>query len=309
MTFKNVVLKNFTSHIRRYLAFFFCSSFTIMIFFIYSTILFNESFMEQANKDGFYSLVYMSIVAVFLFSVFFINYAHGSFVKSRNSELALFMTLGLTKKNISRIVLMENMIILLSSMILGMLSGALFSRLFFMIISELIGEAPIEYELKALSFLVTLLVFLLIYGTAVLTSRRRILKLSIVKLMKSRKEGYHGKVRLLTAAIALVVFLGASVAMLVLMKEEQFSDKLYMYLVYAAAAFPSMYLIISQGWNLYYHYRAKNKKRYYAKILSDSEIEYSFANNRRILFVLSILSAMIIFFVASPISLYSLADR
>ena len=309
MTFKNVVLKNFTSHIRRYLAFFFCSSFTIMIFFIYSTILFNESFMEQANKDGFYSLVYMSIVAVFLFSVFFINYAHSSFVKSRNSEFALFMTLGLTKKNISRIVLMENMIILLSSMILGMLSGALFSRLFFMIISELFGEAPIEYELKALSFLVTLLVFLLIYGTAVLTSRRRILKLSIVKLMKSRKEGYHGKVRLLTAAIALVVFLGASVAMLVLMKEEQFSDKLYMYLIYAAAAFPSMYLIISQGWNLYYHYRAKNKKRYYAKILSDSEIEYSFANNRRILFVLSILSAMIIFFVASPISMYSLADR
>lgn len=309
MTFKNVVIKNFTSHIRRYLAFFFCSSFTIMIFFIYSTILFNKSFMEQADKDGFFSLVYMSIVAVFLFSVFFINYAHSSFVKSRNSEFALFMTLGLTKKNISRIVLMENMMILLSSMIIGMLSGALFSRLFFMIISELIGEAPIKYELNSLSFLVTLLVFLLIYGTAVLTSRRRILKLSIVKLIKSKKEGYHGKVKLLTAAIALVVLLGASVTMLLLMRDTNYSDKLYMYLVYAVAAFPSMYLLISQGWNLYYHYRTKNKKRYYAKILSDSEIEYSFASNRKILFILSILSAMIIFFVASPISLYSLADR
>ena len=309
MTFKNVVIKNFTTHIRKYLAFFFCSSFTIMIFFIYSTMLFNESFMEHAEKVGFFSLVYMSIVAVFLFSVFFINYAHSSFVKSRSSEFALFMTLGLTKKNISRIVLMENMIILLSSMIIGMLSGALFSRLFFMIISKLIGEAPIEYELSYLSFLVTLLVFLLIYGTAVLTSRRNILKLSIVKLMKSRKEGYHGKVRLLTAAIALTVFLGASVAMLFLMRDKNYSDKLYMYLVYAAAAFPSMYLLIAQGWNLYYHYRAKSKKRYYSKILSDNEIEYSFAGNRRILFVLTILSAMIIFFVASPISLYSLADR
>lgn len=309
MTFRNVVIKNFTTHIRRYLAFFFCSSFTIMIFFIYSTILFNQSFMKLANKDGFFSLVYMSIVAVFLFSVFFINYAHSSFVKSRSNEFALFMTLGLTKKNISRIVLLENMIILLSSMVIGMLSGALFSRLFFMIISELIGEAPIRYELNSLSFLGTLLVFLVIYATAVLTSRRRILGLSIIKLMQSRKEGYHGKVRLLTAVIAFIVFLGSSVTMLFLMRDKHFSDKLYMYLVYAAAAFPSMYLLIAQGWNLYYHYRAKNKNRYYGKLLSDSEIEYSFASNRRILFVLSILSAMIIFFVASPISLYSLADR
>jgi putative ABC transport system permease protein len=82
-----------------------------------------------------------------------------------------------------------------------------------------------------------------------------------------------------------------------------------MYLVYAVFAFPSMYFIISQGWNLYYHYRKRNKRRYYDNILSDNEIEYSFAGNKKILFVLSLLSAMIIFFVASPISLFSLSER
>ncbi len=265
--------------------------------------------METAYEKGYFSLVYMSIGSVLIFSAFFINYAHSSFVKSRNSEFALFMTLGLTKKNLSRMILIENAIILLVSMVVGLFSGALFSRLFFMIVRKLIGDAPIEYTLNPLSFLVTLAVFILIYAVAILMSRRIILKLSIMKLLKKKREGSHGKVRLAACVIAIVIFLTASAAMLVMSHGKDFSDKAYMYLVYAVFAFPSMYIIISQGWNLYYHYRKRNKRRYYDNILSDSEIEYSFAGNKKILFVLSLLSAMIIFFVASPISLFSLSER
>lgn len=309
MTFKEVAIKNFTSHIRRYLVYFFCSSFTIMLFFIYTTILFNQSFMDTANEKGYFSLVYMSIGSVLIFSAFFINYAHSSFVKSRSSEFALFMTLGLTKKNLSRMILIENAIILVVSMIVGLFSGALFSRLFFMIVRKLIGDAPIEYTLNPMSFLATLIVFTLIYAVAIYMSRRVILKLSILKLLKKKREGSHGKVRIKASVIVIIIFLTASAAMLVMARGKDFSDKAYMYLVYAVFAFPSMYMIIAQGWNLYYHYRKGNKRRYYNNILSDSEIEYSFAGNKKILFVLSLLSAMIIFFVASPISLFSLSER
>ncbi len=309
MTFKEVAMKNFTSHIRRYLAYFFCSCFTIMLFFIYTTILFNKSFMDTAKDKGYDSLVYMSIGAILVFSAFFITYAHGSFVKSRNGEFALFMTLGLTKKNLSRLIFIENTIILLVSMVVGLLSGTLFSRLFFLILSKLIGDAPIEYELKLLSFLVTFSIFLLIYAVAICMSRRAILKLCIVKLLIKKREGSHGKVSLVTSLLAITVFLGATAAMLILAHGKHFSDQMYLYLVYAVFAFPSMYYIISQGWSLYYHFRKRNKRSYYNHILSDNEMEYSFSGNKKILFVLSLLSAMIIFFVASPISLFSLSER
>lgn len=309
MTFKDVALKNFSSHLRRYLSFFFCSSLTIMVFFIYSTMVFNKSFVDFATKTDFIYMIDMGIVTVFLFSVFFINYAHGAFVKSRSSEFALLMVLGLTKKNIGRMIWIENIIILASSMATGLVTGALFSRLFFLIISRLIEDASLSYHLDYRSFAVTGIVFIIIYVIAITLSRNAVTKFSIVQLLKKPREGLVTKGRAWAGILGIILFLGALILVIVAAQQKDFTDQGYIYVIYGVISFFSLYLILSHVGCLYLKYIRRNKKRYYDHLLSFSEIEYSFTQNKKIIFILSLLSAMILFFVASPFSLLAISKQ
>ncbi|HZK71345.1 MAG TPA: FtsX-like permease family protein, partial [Clostridia bacterium] len=109
MNFNQISFKIFKANLRRYLLFFFCSSFAIMIFFTYSTILTNKDFMNP-NKvnSSISSMLIAPSLGIVLFSVLFIIYAHSSFVKFRKTEFGLFMVLGMTNWDIGRIMLFEN---------------------------------------------------------------------------------------------------------------------------------------------------------------------------------------------------------
>ena len=309
MTFKNVAIKNFTSNLRRYLSFFFCSSFTIMISFIYSTMYFNHSFVEYAKKTEFIYMLYLGLITVIIFSVFFINYAHSAFVKSRSSEFALLMTLGLTRKNIGKMIWIENAIILISSLVCGLLTGAMFSRLFFLVISKLMEGAPLSYYLDYRSFAATGIVFVIIYTIAIILSRYAINKLSIVQLLKKSREGLVTKGRVWVGILGIVLFFGVLALVIIVAQQDNFPDKGYMFLVYAVVAFSSLYLILNHLGSMYLQFIKRNKKRYYSHLLSFSEVEYSFTQNKKIIFILSMLSAMIIFFVASPFGLLSISKQ
>ena len=50
MTFKDIVLKNFKFNVRNYITYFLCTTFSIMLFFIYATMLTNKSVV--GNGDG-----------------------------------------------------------------------------------------------------------------------------------------------------------------------------------------------------------------------------------------------------------------
>ena len=304
MTFRDVAVKNFISHIRRYLSYFFCSCFTIVIFFIYITLYFNVDFMAYVANIEFKFLVYMGILGISVFSVYFISYAHSAFIKSRSSEFALFMTLGLTKKNLSRMIWVENLIILIFSLLGGVLSGALFSKLFFLVIRKLLGNIKLEYHLDYKSFAVTAAAFIVIYFIAILYSRKVIMKLSIVELLKKKKECPKGKGNVWAGVAGILVFLGAFVFALIAAPWD-FMEKSHMYLIYTVAVFASMYLIITHFGALFFHYIRNKKNRYYKNILSFSEMEYSFTQNRKILFILSLIAAMTIYSVAAPFSLFS----
>ena len=101
MTFKDVALKNFKSHMKKYIICFLCSSFSIMTLFVYSTLLFGDMLKSNSlSKDGLDLLMYISMGAVIAFSIFFINYSTHAFLKSRYKEFGVMMTLGLNKKDI-----------------------------------------------------------------------------------------------------------------------------------------------------------------------------------------------------------------
>ncbi|MNC11135.1 ABC transporter permease protein YxdM [compost metagenome] len=251
----------------------------------------------------------LSLAALTLFSVFFINYAHSSFIKARNKEFAIFMSLGMHKNDLQKIILLENLVISVSSLIVGIITGTIFSRLFQNVAIDLLDLQGVSYSLSAASFVVTAVVFTLIFAASQLISNVKVGKLDIADLMKdSRKQNNQAKkndTKLGLAGVGLVV--ASIIFLVVISSHESLNTNPYMIITYILLSFIGIYMVISHLGNTLISF-LKNKKFYYRHILSITEINHKFNQNKRIMFILSILSGMTIFLVASPFSLLQLSE-
>ena len=78
---------------------------------MYTTMLFNEDLKGTDQMELVGYVFPTTLVAIGAFSVFFISYAHRTFIKGRNKEFGIYMSLGMNDKDIKNLVLLENMII------------------------------------------------------------------------------------------------------------------------------------------------------------------------------------------------------
>ena len=95
MTFKDVAIKNFKGSMRKYITYYLCNSFIIMTFFMYSTLMFNNklSNSDQVAK-GVLDTLMIPTVALGLFSLVFISYAHSTFIRGRKKRIWIVYEFG-----------------------------------------------------------------------------------------------------------------------------------------------------------------------------------------------------------------------
>lgn len=153
-----------------------------MVLFMYSTLLFNNELTKKLINKPIYDMMKVALIIIGIFSFFFISYAHSSFMKSRNKEFGLFLTLGMTKKDIDIIIKVENSLIILMSLISGLIAGTVFSRLFFMVVTRILQLKGIKYILNYNSYVLSIGVFLLIYLIVLLLTKIYTNKLDIIEL-------------------------------------------------------------------------------------------------------------------------------
>lgn len=307
MTFKEVAIKNFKINIRKYFSFFLCSSFSIMIFFVYSTLLFNKDLANEQNYDMIIILFYISLTAVTIFSIFFINYAHSAFIKSRDKEFGVYLTLGMNSRDLQKIITIENLIIILSSLTVGIVSGLLFSRLFQMVVLKILGITQISYSFDYRSLVLTVAVFLVIFITVILSGNFITRKLDISDLIKkSRKKDKANNDSKVLGLVGIGTMIISLIMLIVICNNEQLRTHPLIVVMYFVVSFAGAYMTISYVGSSLLNL-VKNSSYYFNNILSITQINHKFNQNKKIIFILSILSSMTITLVASPMSLYNLS--
>lgn len=310
MTFRDVTIKNFKRNVRDFFSYFICSTFAITIFFLYAALMFNESIRESAT-EGVIQLIFMlSLVALTLFSVFFIQYVHSSFIKARSKEFALYMSLGMNKGDLQKITVLENVIINTFSMIFGIVTGVIFSRLFQNVAIDLLELQGVSYSLSSKSFIVTIVVFLFIFVFSQSISSLRIGRMEIADLMKDSRKGEGGdrKNAGRLGAFGVVLFLLSVVLEAVIANHEKLYSNFPVIIFYVLLSFGGMYMMIAHLGALLITF-FKGKTFYYLNILSLTEINRKFKQNKKVMFILTILSAMTLFLVAMPFSELRLAEK
>lgn len=305
MTFSSIVKKNFNHNFNKYISFYFVNSLIIAMLFMYGSLLFNKGIIDSINKTSLYETVQMALLGVILFSIVFISYTNIAFLKNRGKEFGMYLTLGMTTKDLTRLIFLENLGIMIASLITGILGGSLFARLFYMGLNRVLNGTTIIYEINYKSFLLSIGVFTLIFLGNFIFNIFYIRKVSIIDIIKASKSKEVGTGKILLGIISFSLLAISMYCLPKTLLAEIFKEKLYMSWIFAALTLICPYMIIQSFIVIVKELFRKFPNSYNKNILVLSNVTHRFSAYRNMLYILSLLIAGAMFFMGYSYSIYT----
>ena len=103
------------------------SSFCIIaITYIVSYFCYSKTIISSVGGEVISSIMLLDYMVMALFSLIFIFYTHSFLFKRRKKEFGLYNVLGLAKKDICKIVFLDNIYVDIITIVLGLGVGILF---------------------------------------------------------------------------------------------------------------------------------------------------------------------------------------
>ena len=132
MIFK-LSFKNITKSLKDYSIYFFTLVVAVSIFYIFNSLEAQKSMlaMSSSKQEFVQSIVtIMNYLSVFVSVIlcFLIVYSNNFIIKRRKKEIGLYLTLGMSKRKVSTMLVVETMIIGLFSLVVGLVIGILVSQ-------------------------------------------------------------------------------------------------------------------------------------------------------------------------------------
>jgi len=192
MKISNMAIKNVKGNLYRYIMYCLSNAFAVTAFFIFANFVFHPSI--DFHPEGVHAVASMgaangmkiSQVIIIIFSFLFVGYSTSIFLKSRGKEFGLLSLYGMTRKQIKKYVFIESTILSLLSIGTGIITGLVFSKLFFMIMESLLDiSIPFNISLKALGL--TFILFFLLFEIISVFMLSQIKGKEIIEQIKSSK--------------------------------------------------------------------------------------------------------------------------
>ncbi|MFC4411521.1 FtsX-like permease family protein [Chungangia koreensis] len=177
MTFRQFAYRNVIRNRRLYAAYFLASVVSVMVFFIYSMLLFHPMLDQQLLRNVAVGGMVLAEIILYLFMLFFLFYSMSAFLEARSKEFGILLHLGMSKRQLNKLIFVESMLIGIASIFMGIGFGYAFSKFFLMIIREIlqIDSLPLyfSWEPFALTIGAFLSLFTIISFTSVVFIRTR----------------------------------------------------------------------------------------------------------------------------------------
>ncbi|PGL71014.1 ABC transporter permease [Bacillus sp. AFS055030] len=135
--------------------------------FISATLFFSLTmFILHSEKGTFKSYIKVSLFGAefitYLFLFFYVFYSSGVLLKKKYKEFGILYTLGISRRQLLKMIYIENMIISMAATISGIITGLVFSKLFLEIIEKLLRLPSLPFYFPIKAILISLVCFLLL---------------------------------------------------------------------------------------------------------------------------------------------------
>ena len=292
MNFRQFALKNVIRNKQSYSAYFFSSVFTVLIFFLYSVISFhpevNNATLPSAVKIGFVVAQYI----IYFFAIFFVYYSMSTFVKSRTKEFGLLTILGITRGQLNRLIILENMIIGTVAIMSGIAIGILFSKLFLMIFSLVLAlDTPISFYIPNNAIAITISVFFILFFVNSILTLIFIRKNRVLELLKGSRK--PKKYPTYSWVLSILAFISIGISYYLSFTANLVTITLKMIPI-LLLVIPGTYFLFTQASIFIIRLLQKRKNTYYKKtnMLTISDLSYKMKDNSRILTAVAIMTAI-----------------
>ncbi|PFG12359.1 ABC transporter permease [Bacillus sp. es.036] len=185
MNINHMILKNLKKNLKNYYLYVFALVFSVGLYFSFVTLQYNPGVDNMETSAKMTAAIKAASVMLVVIVTVFLVYANSIFIKRRGKEIGLFQLIGMTKGRIFRILTVENLLIYIGSMIIGIFVGFSFSKLIQMVLFKATGiDGVASLNFSTAAFVQTVIVFFAIFGVIMLTNWIFIKAQSILSLFR-----------------------------------------------------------------------------------------------------------------------------
>lgn len=165
--------------------------FTIMSFYILSSLAFGDNLNKLPNGiEATKQVLSLGIIVIAIFSTIFLFYTYSFLVKRRVKEFGLYSVLGMTKKQIAKILVLETIFIAVTTIVLGIGLGIIFDKLMLLVLLKLFSATvTFGFSITPIAIVFSVLLFGGIFFLLLLYTVIKIARLRIVALLKDENKG------------------------------------------------------------------------------------------------------------------------
>lgn len=306
---KNFYLKLAATNLKRdrkmYIPFVIAYITMVSIYFMVITIMFSRGISDVPAGDNLKIMFGIGMVVMTFLMILFMLYINSFLVKRRKKEFGLYGILGLEKRHVGKVIVLENLILSGISLLIGIISGCIFSKLIFMLLYYSLNVTPnSRFDLPAEAFSITLLLFSVIF---ILTSLFNLLQVSLANPIDLLKGGNVGEKKVRFVFIKTI--LGLCIlgwAYYAALSVNHALNALTQFFIAVLAVIIATYILFQAGSLFFLTALKKNKKFYYKanNFISISGMFYRMKQNAAGLASICILSTMVLVTVSTVTALF-----
>ena len=244
------------------------------------------------------------VIIVQIVSLVIILYANAFVMKNRSKEFGLYGILGLDRKNIQLLSLIELVIFAFVSVTIGIILGMIFHRISFALLLGLIQYSiGIEYSLQIGSIFYVYFTLAVIFALVFFINATRLYMSRPLELLKEKKKGEKQGRFVAVRAIVGFVMLGTAYTMSQAI-ESPVKALLYFFLAVLLVVIAT-YILFDAGSIALLALLKKNKKLFYkpTNFISISNLKFRMRKNAAGLASVCVLSTMVLVTLATTVAL------
>lgn len=211
MLFK-LSLKNMKKCFKDYAIYFITLILGVAIFYMFNSLDSQEAMLEvsSSTKEMIKLMINMlGMVSVFIAVILglLIVYANRFLINRRKKEFGIYMTLGMGKRDISRILLFETIFIGIISLIIGLVLGVFGSQLMSILVAKLFEAdmSNFEFVFSKGACIKTCIYFAIMYLAVVFFNSFTVSRYKLINLLNNSKK--NEKVKMKNPVVCILVFL------------------------------------------------------------------------------------------------------
>ncbi|MES5864298.1 FtsX-like permease family protein [Bacillus cereus group sp. RP32] len=306
MSLSSIALRNIKRNFKDYFIYFASMIFSIVIYFTFKALQYNSQISEAGDNIG--RGFQLASVMLIIFVAIFIIYSNGFFTRKRKKEIGLYSLLGIRKKEIGKMLFYENMLMGLSSLVIGIIIGSLLSKGFLKLLLNMLElHVNVHFEVPIGAVIDTAVIFCFIILYTSFKGYRVIYQFKLIELFRADNEGEVMPKDSKIMAIISLLLIGSGYFLSVTAIKNSNSEKFMPLALYILLAIVLGTYLLFKFFTVFALKRARNKKSSFyngMKMVTTSQLLYRIKGNAKSLATIAVLSAVTLTAVGTSVTMY-----